>query len=114
MRIDQGHQRQKAIVGNTEDADFAVALGNVFDQPVDRVVGVGRVIDRRRVQRPTQRPVHDIVAFRAVLAADVRDNPNVAAFDNHFGGVVIAVEDWTKVRAGRVTRQLSRVVRRTR
>ena len=55
MRIDQRHQRQEAVVGDPQDADFAVALGDVLHQPVDGVVGVGGMIDGRRIQRAVQR-----------------------------------------------------------
>ena len=91
MRIDERHQRQEAVVGDAEDPDLPVALRNVLHEPVDRVVGVGRVIDRRRVLRPAQRTVHHVVAFRAVLAADVLDHADVAALDDHVGRVVVAV-----------------------
>ena len=52
--------------------------GTFFDQPVDRVPGVGRVVDGGRVQRPAQGAVHHVVALRAVLAADVLKDPDVA------------------------------------
>ena len=99
MRIDQRHQGQKAVVGDAEDADLAVALRDVLHQPVDRVVGVGGVIDRRRVLRAAQRPVHHVVALGAVLAANVLDHANVSAFDDHVGGVVVAGQDRAEVRA---------------
>ena len=49
MRIHQRHQRQKAIVRDSKDADFAVALGDILHQPVDGVVGIGGMIDRRGI-----------------------------------------------------------------
>jgi len=91
MRIHQRHQRQKTVIGNAENTDLAIALRNVFDEPVDRVIRVSRMIDIRRIQRPTQRSIHYVVAFRTVLAAHVLHDPNVAALDNHFERVVIAV-----------------------
>ena len=93
MRIDERHQRQKAVVGNAEDADFAVGFGNVFHQPVDGVVGVGGVIDRRGIQRAAQRAVHHVVAFGAVLAANILHDADVAAFHDHVGGVVVALRE---------------------
>ena len=114
MRVDQRHQRQEPVVGNAEDADLAVALGSVLHQPVDRVVGVGGVIDRRRVLRPAQRPVHHVVAFRAVLAADVLHHADVAALDDHFQRVVVAGEHRRQVGAVRVAGEVVRVVRRAR
>src|SRR5438445_10476076 len=38
MMLHQRHQRQEAIVRNSEDANLAVALRNIFHQPVDGVV----------------------------------------------------------------------------
>ena len=99
VRVDQRHQRQEAVVGDAEDADLAVALGDVLDQPVDGVVRIGRVVHRRRVLRPVERPVHDVVALGAVLAADVLHHADVATFDDHVGGVVVAGEDGAQVRA---------------
>ena len=97
VRIHQRHQRQKSVVGDAEDADLAIALGNIFHQPVDGVVGVGGVIDRRGIQRAVQRTVHDVVALGAILAAHVLHHADVAAFDDDFGSVVIAVQDRAKM-----------------
>ena len=66
-------------------------LGNILHQPVDGVVGVGGMIDRRRILRAVQRAVHHVVALRAVLAAHVLHHADVAALDDHIGGVVVAV-----------------------
>ena len=105
VRMHQRHQRQETVVGNAEDSDLAVRLGNVLHQPFDGVVGVGRVVDRRRIQRPVQRPVHHIVALGAVLAANVLHHPDVAAVHDHVGGVVISVERSPQMRADAVGRQ---------
>ena len=69
-----------------------LALRDVLHQPVDGVVGVGRVIDRRRIQRPVQRPVHDVVALGAVFAAHVLHHADVAALDDHFVAIVVAAQ----------------------
>ena len=82
VRMDERHERQKAVVGDAEDADLAIGLGNVFDEPVDGVVGVGGLVDGRGVLRAVEGAVHDVVAFGAVLAADVLDDADVAAFDD--------------------------------
>ena len=87
---------------------------NVFDEPVDRVVSVGGVVHHRRVLGTMQRTVHDVVAFRAVLAANVLDDADVTAFDDHVGGVVVAVQRGAEIGAVRVTRERARVVRRAR
>ena len=38
-------------------------------------------------------PVHDVIAFGAVLAADILDDADVAAFDDHVGGIVVSIEN---------------------
>ncbi len=100
MRVGQRHERREAVVGDAEDADPSVGLGDVRDQPLDGVPGVGRVIDRGRVLRSGERPVDHVVPLRAVLAAHVLDHPDVAPFDHHVGGVVVAVDRRPEVGAG--------------
>ena len=90
------------------------AFRDVLHQPVDGVVGVGGVIDRRRVLRPVQRAVHHVVALGAVLAAHVLHHADVAALDDHVGGVVVAVQDRAEVRAVGVAGELRGVVGRAR
>ena len=78
MGIEEAHQHQKPRVGGADHADPAVRLRHVLRQPIDGVPGVGRMIDGGRIQRPAQRAVHHVVALRAVLAADVLKDPDVA------------------------------------
>ena len=104
MRIHQRHQRQEAIVGDAQKSNLAVAFRNILHQPVDGVVSVRSVIHRRGILRPVQRPVHDVVALRAVLAAHV--------LDDHIGRIVVALQDRTQVRTLRVAGQPVGVVRR--
>ena len=112
VRIDERHQREEAVVGNAENADLAVAFGDIFDEPVDGVVRVGGMIDGGGILRAVQRAIHDVVTLGAVLAANVLDHADVAAFDDDFDGVVVAVEDGTQMGARRVTGELVGVVRR--
>ena len=112
MRVDERHQRKEAVVGDAEDAHLPVALGRVLHQPVDGVPGIGGMIDRGRVLRSVQRAIHHVVALGAVLAADVLDDADVAALDDHLGGVVVAVQDGAKVGALRMGRELVGAVRR--
>ena len=114
MGVDERHQGQEAVVGDAEDADAAVALRDVLHQPVDRVVGVGRVIDGRRVLRPVQRAIHHVVALGAVLSAHVLDRADVAALDDDLGGVVVAVQARAQVRAVGAARERGGVVGRAR
>ena len=45
MRIDHAGRRIKSRIGDPPHADFAVVVRDILDQPVDRVVGIGRFID---------------------------------------------------------------------
>jgi hypothetical protein len=43
--VDEGGEGGEAVVGDADDADLLVGFGDVFDEPVDGVVGVGGVVD---------------------------------------------------------------------
>ncbi len=49
--LEQGHDRQPAVIRDAEHADAAVVPPDVLDQPVDRVIGVGPLVDRLGVGR---------------------------------------------------------------
>ena len=114
VRVDERHQRREPVVGDAEDPHLPVRLRDVLHQPVDGVVGVGRVVDHGRILRPVEGPVHHVVALRAVLAAHVLHDADVAVLDDHVGRVVVAVERGPEVRALEVGRQRRRVVGRAR
>ena len=99
MGMDERHEGQKAVVGDAENADLAVGFGNVVDQPVDGVVGVGGFVDGGGILRPVDGAVHHVVALGAVFAADVLDDADVAALDDDVGRVVVAVENRAEVGA---------------
>src|SRR5258708_40201531 len=99
---------------NAQLSNFAFALRNIFSEPVDSVVSVSGVIDWRRIQRPVQRTGHHVVAFGTVLAANVLDYANVAAFHDHVGRIVITVQDGPEMSAVRVTGLRRGVVGRSR
>src|SRR5947208_2400708 len=63
VRIHQRHQRQETIVRDTKNADLAITLRNIFYQPVDGVVSIGRVIDGSGILRTMQGTVHHILAL---------------------------------------------------
>ncbi len=91
VRVDQRHQRQETVVGNPHDPDLAVRFGEMLHQPVDRVVGVSRIVGVRRVERRVvERRVHHIDALRPVFTADVLHDADVAAVHDHVGRIVIA------------------------
>ena len=83
---------KKSVVRNTQNADLFVALRNVFDEPVDRVVGVGRFVYRRRILWAVERAVHHIVALGAVFAANVLHDADVPTVDHDVGRVVVHAE----------------------
>ncbi len=83
MRVGQRHHHGEALVRRAEHADLAIALRYVLHQPVDGVPGIGGVVHLGVVQRPAQRPGHHVIAFGAVLAADVLEHADVTAVDEH-------------------------------
>src|SRR5262249_6378969 len=91
MRIGKWHRGKKSVVRDAKDADFAVALWNVFHEPRDGVIRVGRMVDGRWVQRSAQWTIYDVVSFGTVLAAYILDDTDVTAFQDHVHGVVISV-----------------------
>ena len=46
VRVKQRKRGSQAIVGDAVHADFAVVVGNVFQQPLDRVISVGGLVGR--------------------------------------------------------------------
>ena len=94
MRIDERHQRQEAVVGDAEDANLTVCFRDVLYQPVDRVISVGCMIDSGGVLRSTKRTIHHVVAFGAILSANVLDDAYVATFDDYICCVVVPIQDW--------------------
>ena len=83
MGLEHAHHGEPAAVGNAQQTDAAVVVRNVFDEPVDAVVGVRAFIDGLGIVRVANWPLHDEFAFRAVAAANVLKDEDVA-FRNHF------------------------------
>ena len=81
MRPEQRHRHRPAVVGRADHADALIALGHILGQPLDRVIGVGGVVGLRRVERPDRRARHDIFALRAIFAADVLADEDIAVVD---------------------------------
>ncbi len=109
MRVDQRHRRHHAVVAGAGDADAAVGARDVLHQPIDRVVGVGRMVDAAGVERPGQRPLVHIGAARAVLAAHVLIGEDVAGAQQHRVG---GADQHRPVRAGRLAGRLVGIVGR--
>ncbi len=110
MRIHQSHQRQKSIVRNSENPGLAIGFRNIFDEPVDGVVSVRRMIDGSGIERPVKRAIHDVVALRIVLSAHILHHADVAAFDDHVAGIVVTIENGTEMGTIGVSGQLSGAV----
>ena len=114
VRIDQRHQRQKTVVGNSQNADLAIRFRNIFNEPVNGVVRVSGMINGRGIQRPMKRAGHDVVAFGAVFSANILNHPDVSAFENHFERVVVAAQVRAEVRAVEMASEAVGVVRSAR
>ncbi len=83
MRLEQRHHHGEAFVRRAEHPDLAVRFGEVglVDQPIDRVPGIGGVIDRGGIERTDGRARDDIVALRAIFAADILEHADIAVLD---------------------------------
>ncbi len=57
------------------------------------------MIDGRGIQRTVERAVHHVIALGAVLAAHILHHADVAAFDDYFGRIVVAVQDCAEMGA---------------
>ena len=112
MRVKQRHERRKSVVRDADDPHLAVRLRHMLHQPVDRVVRVGRMVHRRRIQRPVQRPIHHIIALAAILAAHVLHHADIPAVDNYVHGVVISIQRRIQVCAMQIVGQSCRAIRR--
>ena len=105
MRIDLRHERRKAQVAGADDADLAVRLRRVLHQPLDGVVGVGRLVDAGVVQRP--RPAGRFMMYCAlgpVQAANVLVDADVAVLHELRIHHLEDVDDALAVRRMRSTR----------
>jgi hypothetical protein len=64
VRLQQSHHGKPTAVGNAEQAGPAVVVGDVLDQPIDRVEGVGAFIDGSgagAIARRTLQPSADVL-----------------------------------------------------
>ena len=77
VRIEERHHRRPAVVRNPMHAHPAIVVRQVFDQPIDRVVGVGRFVDTRGITGCPSRPNHRERAFGAVLPPNILANDQI-------------------------------------
>jgi len=80
MRRERGHRRRPARIRDADDADAAIVIGHVFDQPLDRVVGIGHFVHKLRIvlEHGDRRALHHELAFGFVASADVLEDEGVA------------------------------------
>ena len=71
MRINHAHRRVKTRIRNTEHAYFAVIVRNIFDEPIDRIVGICAFVDILCSFLGVVWPHVDIFAFGPVAATNV-------------------------------------------
>jgi len=102
MRVEEGHDDGEALVGRAEHADAAIGHGEIFDEPVDGVVGVGGVVGAGGVEAAVHGwRRHEVGAFGAVFAADVLVDADVAGFDEDLVAEIELVEHAGGVFMGR-------------
>ena len=79
IRIDPGFYCEEAGIRNAHDADAAVVVRNVAEEPRHCVVAVGAFVDGLRVAVVGERAHHDEFALGFVTAADIFHDEDVAA-----------------------------------
>ena len=114
MRMHQRHQRQISVIRNPQHADLPIRLRHMLHQPVNRVICIRRLIHRRGIQRPVQRPVHHIIALAAILAANILHHADIPALNDRLRRIVVAPQAYAHVNAVRIGRQPARIIRRPR
>ena len=78
MGFAHGRQGQPARIRGAPDSDLAVVVGDVLDQPVDRVPGVGSLIGPGLVVFPSRDSIHLILAFRLIPPAQILSYVDIA------------------------------------
>src|ERR1039457_2088735 len=78
MRVERGHDGGPTVVGGSGDAGAAVVVGDVFDEPVDGVPGVGGFVDAFRILGIVRRAAHHKFAFGFEPATDILRDDVVA------------------------------------
>src|SRR4051812_17419782 len=77
MRIDQRGGGKPPVIRYAPDADAAVILRNILNEPVDRVVRVGALIDGLSCAFVPRRAVHKEFPFGIVAAANILEYKNI-------------------------------------
>ena len=110
MRMQQRKRGRKTVVGDAHHADFSVVVRDVFDQPIDGIVGVSRFVGGFRVSEIDPGCKIEF-AFGAESPAEILDHINVAVlfeldqrprylFRRFFGDAVGSATKQNRQRAG--------------
>ena len=78
MRLECAHDGGPSVVRHAQHAHPSVVTAHVLQQPVNGVVGVGALVERRSVALGARRALHDERAFGSELPADVLEDEDVA------------------------------------
>ena len=71
MRIDAGFHRKESGIAGADESGAAVVAGDVFEQPVDGVVGVGAFVYGLGIAMVGFGAAHHELAFALEAAANV-------------------------------------------
>ena len=88
MRIEQRHRNGEALIRRSDHPDATVRFRQVclVHQPIDRVIGIGDMIDFGRVERADHRAGDHIIPLRSVFAANVLIDADIAVAHEHLVG----------------------------
>src|SRR5678815_3125485 len=78
MRIEHRDHGEPTRIGHSHHADAAIVPRHVLEQPLDRIVRVGGLIDRLWILLVAHLAEHHELAFRLEPAADVLVHEDVA------------------------------------
>src|SRR5687767_12246764 len=81
MRIEQCDRCEPSRIAHAADADTPVVLRHIFQEILDRVVGVRTFIDGFRIPLIARRTKHLKDTFRIFTAADVLKYENIPVGD---------------------------------
>jgi hypothetical protein len=76
--VDACHGRQEAWIRDAQRASASVVMGNVLQEPLDCIVGIGGLVHAFRIDRVAKRSLHDELALAAVPPADILKDEDVS------------------------------------
>ena len=76
MRFHERHRGQPPAIRDPENASPSIVIRDVFDQPVDGVIGIGSFVNRTGLGAVARGALHLELAFGIVASADVLEDEN--------------------------------------